>query len=70
MVKRQTKFLVLLDDGTGLNAGHLYSTCTTRRKAERAAYKAEGVFPWCVGAWVKEVPLDCDHDPQIKGSGL
>ena len=57
------KYLVLCDDGTGRNRGHLYATCKTRRHAERKAEEAEATFAWCVGAWVQEVPKGYIHDP-------
>jgi hypothetical protein len=61
-----TKFIVLCDDGTGRNSGHHYATCRTRRQAEQKAHKAEATLPWCVGAWVEEVPSDYIHDSRGK----
>ena len=57
------KYLVLCDDGTGKNAGHLYGTYRSLRTAQQKAQEAESIFPWCVGAWVKRVPKDHIHDP-------
>ncbi len=59
------RFIVLLDDGTGLNNGHPYGQYKTRAAADKAAQRAESVFPWCVGAYVQQVPAGYIHDPAV-----
>jgi len=62
-MNRTTKFIVLLDDGTGRNNGHHFGTYSTRRAAERGVQRAEAAFGWIAGAYIREVPLDYIHDP-------
>ena len=60
------EYIVLCDDGTGLNNGHLYGRYKTQAVADGAACRAEFQFPWCVGAWVEKVSAGYIHDPARK----
>ena len=43
------RYIVLMDDGTGRNNGHLYGTYKTQAAANRSAVDAESQFSWCRG---------------------
>lgn len=47
------KYLVLMDDGTGKNDGHVYGTADTYKEACEKTTEAEGLASWCVGAWIE-----------------